>query len=181
MAIGIENYPNIVPADADYLNGDIKDTPSGTPVNRLVYGDIHQFFRKLMRDAGLTPNGLRDNESNGFQYLDDLYKAGKPYNAYTVQLNQSGTSDPTVVTLFKNELSGAISWTRTGVGSYVGTLVGEFLVGTIFTLTSNSNLFTAELMKCDRIDDDNVGLVVTDSSGIVTDDWTANIEIRIYR
>tara|TARA_R110001606_G_scaffold382218_2_gene543869 strand:+ start:56 stop:613 length:558 start_codon:yes stop_codon:yes gene_type:complete len=65
--IGIENFPNIIPASAEYPFGDIKDTPSGTPVNRYTNGDIQQFLRQLATRGGVTPNGLRDNDVNGYQ------------------------------------------------------------------------------------------------------------------
>lgn len=44
---------------------------------------------------------------------------------YIALLNQTGTSNPTV-TILKNTLSGAITWTRTGVGTYEGTLTDGF-------------------------------------------------------
>jgi hypothetical protein len=76
MAIGIENQANIIPAGtAGYPNGDIKDrigATAGTPVNKKVYADMHQFFAKMMRKAGITANNTPDNETNGFQYLDAL-------------------------------------------------------------------------------------------------------------
>jgi len=61
--------------DSDYLFGRIKDnsgTNDGTPVNEFVYGDIHQFFAKLITLAGITPNNLPDNETNGYQTIQAL-------------------------------------------------------------------------------------------------------------
>ncbi|MBB6236486.1 hypothetical protein HDC90_001098 [Pedobacter sp. AK013] len=58
---------------ANYPNARIKDdtgTGDGTPVNRLVYSDLHEFFAKLMRLAAIAYNGLPDNESNGYQLVD---------------------------------------------------------------------------------------------------------------
>lgn len=78
MAIGLQNYPNIDGADADYPNGKIRDrdgSTQGTPVNELVYGDHHQFFAKLLRVANITPNELPDSEYNLHQYYDALLKA----------------------------------------------------------------------------------------------------------
>lgn len=75
MAIGIQNFPNIIPADDDYLSGRIKDNPgdgSGTPVNQLTNGDIHEFFAWLMNRAGIIPNGLPDNEYSGHQFIKAL-------------------------------------------------------------------------------------------------------------
>ena len=44
----------------------------GTPVDEAVYGDIHQFFAKMLKEAGITPNGLADSETDGFQLFQSL-------------------------------------------------------------------------------------------------------------
>jgi len=72
MAIRLQSKPNVTSPGAPYPYGDIKDNPgdgSGTPVNRLVYGDFHQFFAKLLADAGITGNDLPENTTNTFQYI----------------------------------------------------------------------------------------------------------------
>lgn len=77
MARGIQNFPNIVTPDSDYPNGRIKDNPgdaTGTPINEYTNGDLQQFFAKIMREAGITPNGLPDNEYSGNQYYQALIK-----------------------------------------------------------------------------------------------------------
>jgi hypothetical protein len=59
----------------NYPNGRIRDNSGsgdGTGVNRLIYGDQHEFFAKLMRLAGLVYNGLPDNEANGYQLIEAL-------------------------------------------------------------------------------------------------------------
>lgn len=75
MAIGLQNYPRIQSPDSDFPDGRLKDndgsTP-GTPINELTNGDIHQFFAKLMRLAGIAPNELPESEYVGFQYVDAL-------------------------------------------------------------------------------------------------------------
>ena len=56
-----------------YLNGRIQDddgSGNGTPVNESVYGDIHQFFAKLMSLAGLIYNEIPENELTGYQLID---------------------------------------------------------------------------------------------------------------
>lgn len=73
--IALKNKPNVQAPDSDYPYGDIKDDTGandGTPVDRQVYGDFHQFFEKLMHEAKLTANGLPDNDYNGFQLFDAL-------------------------------------------------------------------------------------------------------------
>lgn len=68
------NLTNIV-IDANYPYGRIKDNTGagdGTPVNEFVYGDIHQFFAKLITLAGIVPNDLPDNEINNYQTIQAL-------------------------------------------------------------------------------------------------------------
>ncbi len=80
MSIGSDNYPNGAAITTDYPHGGIKDDTGvgdGTPVNKLVYDDIHQTFRKILLLSAITPNGLPDNVTNGYQYnnaMDALYK-----------------------------------------------------------------------------------------------------------
>lgn len=179
MAIGIANKPNTNPADADYPNGDVKDNPSGTPVNRLVYGDFHQFFEKLMLDSGLVANNQRDNVSNGYQYIEALYKAGKPYNLYSATLSQTGTNDPVEESVMQNELSGGLTLSRSGVGSYAASLVGEFDVDKtlVFVQTSTLN----RVVKFSRFDDDSFIITNTDLSGASIDGFFCYVQIFVYR
>lgn len=75
MAYAITDKPNTSAPDSDYPYGNIRDKEIGTPgtgVNKLVYADFHQFFAKLMDYAGVTPNGLPDNEFNGYQLMEAL-------------------------------------------------------------------------------------------------------------
>ncbi len=75
MAIGLQNFPNITTPDGDFPNGRIKDNPgngTGTPVNQYTNGDYHEFFAKLMRMSGLTPNQVPDSEYAGHQYIQAL-------------------------------------------------------------------------------------------------------------
>lgn len=179
MAVGIENFSQINPADADYLNGDIKDAPAGTPVNRQVYGDIQQFFRKLMRDAGLTPNGQRDNESNGFQLIAALRKAGKSHIEYVARLTQAGTAAPIVDALIINELSAAIVWTRVSAGVYTGTLNSAFTADK--TVVEVSTVSSVEVVKCYQLSINTLRVYVTDFGGLPTDNFEAYVTIKVYR
>lgn len=71
----LKSKTNVVAPTSDYPYARIKDNPgdgTGTPVNELVYGDIHQFFERLMVKAGIVANGLPDNNYSGFQLEDAL-------------------------------------------------------------------------------------------------------------
>ncbi len=77
MARKLENKPNVTAPGGAYSFGRIKDdtgAEDGTPVNEEVYGDMHQFFEKIMAEAGLTHNNSPENDTTGYQYLDALKK-----------------------------------------------------------------------------------------------------------
>ena len=71
----LRDKPNTAAPTGIFPYGDIKDDlgeNNGTPVNREVYGDIHQFVEELMVFGAVNPNGLPDNASNGFQIAQAL-------------------------------------------------------------------------------------------------------------
>lgn len=75
MARQLTSVPDIDAPNGEYPAGRIKNEigeDSGTPVVEELYGDIIQFFHKLMRSAGLTYNDLPDNETTGHQFLQAL-------------------------------------------------------------------------------------------------------------
>lgn len=83
MSKGLENLVNTNPATSDYPWKDIKDDTGagdGTPLDRISHADYHQTFRKLLALAGITPNNLPDNVTNGYQYVDAFNKLYKKYN-----------------------------------------------------------------------------------------------------
>lgn len=90
MSIGIQNQANIDnSAPLVYPNGKIKDNPgnnTGTPFDAKVYQDFHQFFAKLLRDAGIVPNNLHDNETNGYQYFQAARRLFRQFPNYTPYL-----------------------------------------------------------------------------------------------
>lgn len=68
--------PNINNSDPiAFPDGRINDNDgsgNGTEVSEKSYGDIQEFFGKLMRLAGLQYNGLPESEVNGYQLIDAL-------------------------------------------------------------------------------------------------------------
>lgn len=79
MAVGTINKPNTVAPNITDPFGKIRDDSGandGTPVNALVYHDLHAFFDSLMEAAGpIVYNGLPDNATNGFQLRQALFAA----------------------------------------------------------------------------------------------------------
>lgn len=75
--ISLIDKPNTEAPSADFPFGNIKDkvgSNPGTPVNKLVYADMHQFFEKLMFESGVTPNGLPESDYAGFQLMTALVR-----------------------------------------------------------------------------------------------------------
>lgn len=112
MARKLQDQVNVVAPSADYPFGRIKnDTGSrdGTPVNEELYGDIHQFFAKLLNAAGLTANGLPDNTTNGFQLFTAL-------QTWVTNQVESGFYTPaiTIVSNITSVTANQCRWTRVG-------------------------------------------------------------------
>lgn len=116
--------PNVQPADSEFPFGDIKDktmSESGTPVNKEVYGDMHQFFMKMMSESGISPNNQFDNEYNGWQLWEALVHAcanRRNYQRFYVKLSQTSTNAPTVNYQAENDLDVSGTTSYTSVGDY---------------------------------------------------------------
>jgi hypothetical protein len=103
----LSNISNTDAISGTYPNGRIrnKNTVSsppvvGTPIVEEIYGDIVLYFQKLVSFVGITFNDLPDNETNGYQTLNSIFKlahkVSKRYsrtislnneNAYSVNVN----------------------------------------------------------------------------------------------
>ena len=75
------NVINTIPPSIDYPFGRLKDdtgTNDGTPICEENNGDIQETVTFFMNRAKITPNGLPDNVSNGYQIADAILEvAGK--------------------------------------------------------------------------------------------------------
>lgn len=101
------------------------------------------------------------------------------YARYVALLSQTGTDAP-VATVLENTLEGAIVWSYSNVGSYIGTLAGAF--------TENKTWFAvacrydnAYIAHCYWTDANSFELIVSNFAAASTDDWNnVSIEIRVY-
>lgn len=66
----------IAPGGA-YPYGNIKDNPNGTIVDSTSNADLQQFAQKVMDEGNITPNGLPDNNTNGYQIFQGLQQVIK--------------------------------------------------------------------------------------------------------
>lgn len=146
MAHEITELTRSVAPSADYPAGDIKDNPGGTLVNRMMLTDVLQLFQKLMIDAGITPNGLDDNTTNGYQLKDALLSS-------TVGLSWSSTG------ITFNTIS-AVTWANSGAPNYnasyivsnqiihlAGVITGRIEPGTITMMTLPAGVRPASQVK----------------------------------
>ncbi len=75
--IPLKNKTNVIAPSAENPFGQIRNddgSNNGTPVDQLTYNDIHVFFDLLMNEAGIVPNNLPENTTNGFQLNDAIKK-----------------------------------------------------------------------------------------------------------
>lgn len=92
----LKDNPNIDNSDpSNYPDGRVKDNTgagNGTAVNERTKGDWHQAIAKLMRLYDIVPNGLPDNETNGYQIVQALSAlASKNDYIYPLATNGSDT------------------------------------------------------------------------------------------
>lgn len=101
---------------------------------------------------------------------------GSSYSVYTALLSQTGTDAP-VATVLENTLSGAIVWSYSSVGNYIGTLAGAFTANKTFILLGRGDSAAVTTnMTIYRNSADEIGVELSE------DDILNNtpIEIRVY-
>lgn len=105
--IKLQNKPNTNAPSASFPYGDLRDNPgdnTGTPVNRELLSDIMQTVEKIVAESGITPNGLLDNASNGWQLYDAMRKVFYPYKEYVGNFSVDGTT-LTTLGIFRNDFT----------------------------------------------------------------------------
>lgn len=101
----LTDIPNTDPPSSDYPKGrirnkNISNVPPvvGTPIVEELYGDIVQFFQRLMTIGQLTANGLAENVTNGYQLIDALYRVILWHFSATNEEIDAGTTESKFVT-----------------------------------------------------------------------------------
>lgn len=100
---------------------------------------------------------------------------------YRALITQSTNSDPVAVVL-ENTLGGAIVWTRTQAGFYLGTLAGAFTLDKTFFMAQQG---AAQFVNVSRTDDDIIQIITSEWNGAAwteMDNWlnSTSIEVRVY-
>lgn len=86
------NKTNVDPAVFPYIKGKIRDNPgnnTGTPVDELLYGDIHQMMEMLLAMGGIVPNDLAENGTNSFQTAAAFLNLANNQNDFAHQIGTS--------------------------------------------------------------------------------------------
>lgn len=69
--------------------------------------------------------GVDPDFENFKMSLDEIGIFVRGYKSYAFNITQAGTADPTV-TVLKNDLGGAVVWSRSNSGRFLATLIGAF-------------------------------------------------------
>lgn len=128
--------------------------------------------------VGAMLEDFADSKANNSLIVKKIYAA-----AFT----QSSGSAPTIVTLFANQLSAAIVWTRQSTGTYIGTLAGAFLANKVPTqdgfIRFGSNLGSTILntYTIQRLTDNTIA-IGTFQNGVLADGLLTNqyFEISVF-
>ena len=96
-------------------------------LNALVVGD-----NLTIENDGIATTNMTITQTLNGRAVSDILPT---YTKYIALITQSSTSAPTVIEL-ENTI-GPIVWTRSAVGTYLGTLAGVFTVGKTYAMISN--------------------------------------------
>lgn len=144
----LNSNPNVDNSDlSNYPDGRIKDntgTGNGTGVNERVKGDMHQAIAKLMRLYSITPNGLPDNELNGFQIVEAI-KSLASKNDYIYPLS-SASGVLSVDIKLANMQNGEFIVCRTSVDKTTETQIKGF-GATTFAITYSGSFKANEYVR----------------------------------
>ena len=148
MAFKITDYPNTSAISGSEPYGNIKDdtgSNDGTPVDKQVYADKHQFFAWLMDKAGVTPNSLPDNLTNGFQLGEALLILTDRYRCTSTTSVAIGSAYGTVVafTVPDNLDYYTGTWVRI---SDAANPSSNFMIGFVVSYTTSAGVGTLNVL-----------------------------------
>jgi hypothetical protein len=101
MARAISDRTNVDAPSGNFTRGRVRNNDgsgNGTPNNEALHGDWTQFFEKLMRDNGITPNGNPDDQVNN-QIYQGLLSAIDGRFAGTTSILTQGAFDALTSTI----------------------------------------------------------------------------------
>lgn len=139
---------------------------------------------------GVVMTVQSDFETNITAMFTGLAGGGSSsYLVYSALLSQTGTNAPTIEsngsganTPFQNTLSGAVVWSFSGTGIFVGTLAGAFPVGKVAIIFGAGEAYPYFLGGGNGGDGDSIYIATNDAFGAPSNDLLVNqyVEIRVY-
>lgn len=158
-------------------NGSITFQGAGGRV--LIGTTVDDTTNKLQVSGNITASAAVN--SNQVVIKSQLDAVGRPYKVYTALLSQTGTSAPTA-TVLENTLGGTIIWTRTGIGTYVGTLSGVFTANKTAVFFTKTAMGGAQHTSSAYSPTTSTVIIINSSPGGDADIAGDNsaIEIRVY-
>lgn len=136
-------------------------------------------------DLGALQSGdyvpmLRPPFDEGKAFVSDFKAAISPSKVYRVEMTQTGTNAPTIVTEFENQI-GAIVWTYLGVGEYAGTLSNAFNIVPFQDYVFGLGQFGKPYYySIEKISVDAVKLKTFNESWGQSDDMLLNTTVNFY-
>ena len=116
----------------------IASYPSATPKGSdLLVGSVTY-------DAN-DPTSPKGNPTRNFT-VSSITSANTGLTSYHASLVQTGTNAP-VATVMSNSLSAGITWARTGVGVYTGTLTGAFTANKTSVIVQSNQLTSPSMAE----------------------------------
>ena len=137
--------------DGQIQNEDDSAGKQGTPVVRELYGDPISNIYAIIRDAGITANGIEDNEQNGYQFLEALKQFSNATNDIEQIISVSGSD--VAIQLDLSVLPDKFV--------LIGKLSDALISGVSYVVNNSVNLTVSKTINASS----NV-IVVLDSSGI---------------
>ena len=129
----------------------------------------------VTNSSGITVSESNVSYNNGIKSNNNV-----SYKKYIALLNQTGTNAPTAYVL-ENTLSGLITWTRSAIGDYYGTLTGEFTLDKVWVIISKpvNDPYHDAIVYRDNLD--RIGIATRDNFNYSDDVlYETSIEIRVY-
>ena len=94
----LQNVPTIGAPDSEYLKGYI--VPGVTKVSSDIYSDIVETLHKMVGNAGITENDVKDNETNGHQLLQAVEYMAKSRKYHNTELTVAADETLTLPATF---------------------------------------------------------------------------------
>lgn len=140
----------------------------------LIKAQIDTDITNKTTSKSISPLNVGENMKAIVDLIPEI-----PYKVYTALLSQTSTNAP-VATILENTLGGTVVFSYSGVGSYVATLTGVFILNK--TWCSITSTASADVTVTAGRSSDNTVNINSFLSGTLTNSIMSPtcLEIRVY-